>query len=136
MNYVNYMSSLIYPFIDTYWATLTFVLKFILGKMSSVNQDQFRKRVQWFTETLCDDGYIKFAESCSMDIIKTSIYAFKMMGVLSKRKIVTKKGRKQVKETVYSITDEYLQDGKLHELHQKLELFRSKSSMKLTHYDN
>lgn len=90
MNYVNFLTSMIYPFIDTYWATLTFVLKFMLGKRSVINQDQMRKRIQWLAETLHDDGYIKFAESCSMDVIKTSIYAFRQMGVLEKRKIVKK----------------------------------------------
>jgi len=31
LNYANFLTSLIYPFIDTYWVTLTFVLKFMLG---------------------------------------------------------------------------------------------------------
>ena len=67
-----------------------------------------RKRIQWLAETLHDDGYIKFAESCSMDVIKTSIYAFRQMGVLEKRKVTKKEGKKEKIETVYAITDKFL----------------------------
>ena len=75
-DFVNYLTSLIYPFIDGYWVTLTFINKFILGKQKRISLDQLRTRIQWLAETLHDDGYIKFYESCSMDVIKTSIYAF------------------------------------------------------------
>jgi glycerol-3-phosphate O-acyltransferase len=114
---VHYMTSLIYPFIDGYWVTLTFLLKFMLGKMSTITIESLRNRIQWLAETLHDDGYIKFYESCSMDVIKTSIYAVQEMGVLKKEKITKTKGRNKTKETIYSITDLYLEDQKLYDFH-------------------
>lgn len=108
-DFVNYLTSLIYPFIDGYWVTLTFINKFLIGKQTRISLDQLRTRIQWLAETLHDDGYIKFYESCSMDVIKTSIYAFAQMGVLKKVKKKKQVSRKvQTIETYYEITEELL----------------------------
>lgn len=129
---LNYLTSLIYPFIDGYWVTLTFIQKFMLkGKQSSIPMDQLRTRIQWLAETLHDDGYIKFYESCSMDLIKASIYAYQQMGVLRKQKVTKKARNSKTTETHYAVNEEYQKVDKLAELVRALEVFRSKPSMKL-----
>ena len=54
------------------------------------------------------------------------------MGVLKKVKKRKEISRKvSVLETYYEITEEYLQDDKVSEIHERLDRFRSKPSMKL-----
>jgi len=44
--YIMYLSSLIWPFIDAYWITLTFIIKFLFPKQSTIAKDRLEQRVR------------------------------------------------------------------------------------------
>lgn len=133
--YYVYMSSLIWPFIDTYWVTLTFILKFMLPQKTPLTIEHTEQRIQWLAETLHDDGYIKFYESCSLDTVKNSIRQFNKLGVLEKKKVKQRIAGKMQEEKYWVLTQEYSSENKLAEFHNRLGAFRSKPSMKIQSFD-
>ena len=73
------MSSLITPFVEGYWVTLSF----LLNMSQEVQQfDMLGHKIQYLAETLFDEGYLSLYESCSFETILNSIDKFISMGIL------------------------------------------------------
>jgi len=45
------------------------------------------RKIQWLAETLYDEGYLKFYESCMLESIKNAIKTYTIMGVLEQKTV-------------------------------------------------
>lgn len=60
---INFIQSLIFPLVDSYYITLFYILKFVKNK--GIDNKSFGENVQWFAELLHKQGSIPFFESCN-----------------------------------------------------------------------
>ena len=84
-NHINFLNSLIWPFIDTYWVTFVFIFSLVPSKF--VSEGKMYQKTQWFAESLYEDQIISFFESCSQEIIKNSVSKFYSDGIIVKKKL-------------------------------------------------
>ncbi len=85
--FVLFVSSLIWPMIDSYYATLLFTLSMAIGKEGTgasnyVEAAHIVKRVQWLSEALYEERVLRLYEACNIESIKNAVATFKEMGVL------------------------------------------------------
>lgn len=78
---LSLLSTLIWPFIDSYWVTITslFALRRPAG---AVTRDDLLKRVQWLAETMYHERLIGFYESCSLETLQNAVAQLHTWGVL------------------------------------------------------
>lgn len=79
---INFIQSLIFPLVDSYYITLFYILKFVKNK--GIDKKSFGENVQWFAELLYKQGQIPFFESCNQVSFQNAINKFIEQGVLSK----------------------------------------------------
>ncbi len=53
-------------------------------------------KIQWLAETLYDEGYVQFYESCMLESIKNAIHKYTLMGVLERVEVKKKRGTPEV----------------------------------------
>lgn len=132
-NYISFLNSLIWPFIDTYWVTFVFIFSLVPGKF--VQEGKMYEKVQWFAQSLYEDQIIDFYESCSQEIIKNSTYKFFKDGIIVKKKLETISDG--VKDPfVYTLSDAYNDEDKLQQFYEKLSYYRKTSLAKLSTTSN
>lgn len=91
--FVLFVSSLIWPMIDSYYATLLFTLSMAIGKDGTgasnyVEAAHIVKRVQWLSEALYEEKVLRLYESCNIESIKNAVATFKEMGVLVQKSVL------------------------------------------------
>ena len=79
---LKFFSSLILPFVESYWATLSFVKQMQPG--ASLLQQDIEQRVQWLAETLYDEGFLIYYDACSLEPIGNAVQRFSALGLLSR----------------------------------------------------
>ena len=68
---VTFLSSLIWPLVDTYWVTVVFL--FSMRSNQTITQQKLIIQIQWFAESLYEERMLEHYESCSQDTIKNAI---------------------------------------------------------------
>ena len=86
-NMINFLNSLIWPFIDTYWVSFVFIFSLVPSKF--VQEGKIIEKIQWFAESLYEDQIISFYESCSQETIKNAVNTYYSDGIIVKKKLET-----------------------------------------------
>lgn len=132
-NHINYLNSLIWPFIDTYWVAFTFVFSLIPSKF--IRETEMYEKIQWFAESLHEDQIISFYESCSQEVIKNAVGIYNSEGIIVKQKLETiTDGVKD--PTVYTLGDEYNDEEKMQMYLDKLSHYRKPNTVKMSNMSN
>ena len=117
---ISLMCSLIWPLIDTYWATLTFCSA--LRHSQGLKLEKLIQSIQWFTENMYEERNMSYYESCSQENIKTAILAYEKIGVLEKIG----------EDRIYQLAEKYSKDEtKVQELLEHVANFRKASMVKI-----
>lgn len=128
-NVVNFLNSLIWPFIDTYWVTFVFVFSLVPSKF--VQESKICEKVQWFAESLYEDQIISFYESCSQETIKNAVNTYYSDGIIVKKKLETISDG--VKDPhVYTLSDEYNDEAMMQQFFEKLSQYRKSTLVKMS----
>jgi len=64
-NHINYLNSLIWPFIDTYWITFSFLYSLFPSKF--LRESDMMPEIQNYAKGLYEDQIISFYESLSQE---------------------------------------------------------------------
>ena len=114
------LCSLVWPLIDTYWATLTFCSA--LRQKQALKQDKLIQSIQWFSDNMYEERNISYYESCSQENIRNTIDRFEKMGVLEC----------SGNEKLYQLSEKYMQDeNKVQDLLEHIGNFRKASFVKI-----
>ena len=73
---VSFLSSLIWPLVDTYWVTVVFL--FSMKQKQPIAVSKFIIQIQWFAESLYEERVLEHYESCSQDTIKNAVSILKV----------------------------------------------------------
>jgi glycerone phosphate O-acyltransferase/fatty acyl-CoA reductase len=68
---ILFVSSLIWPMIDSYYISLLFTLSMLENK--SIEASVIVKKIQWLAETLYEEKIISFYESCNIESFKNAV---------------------------------------------------------------
>lgn len=132
-NHINYLNSLIWPFIDTYWVTFVFIFSLVPSKF--VQESKIYEKIQWFAESLYEDQIINFYESCSQEIIKNAVNTFYTDGIIVKKKLETvSDGIKD--PTVYTLEDAFNDEDRMQQFFEKLSHFKKSTLIKMNNVTN
>jgi glycerone phosphate O-acyltransferase/fatty acyl-CoA reductase len=127
-NHINYLNSLIWPFIDTYWVTFVFIFSLVPSKF--VQESKIYEKIQWFAESLYEDQIINFYESCSQEIIKNAVNTFYTDGIIVKKKLETVSDG--VKDPlVYTLEDAFNDEDRMQQFFEKLSHFKKSTLIKM-----
>ena len=88
--FILFVSSLIWPMVDSYYVTVLYTLSMAIGKegsSASVEAAHFVKKVQWFSEALYKERVIKYFEACNIESIKNAVATLKDMKVLQQKSL-------------------------------------------------
>ena len=77
---VTFLSSLLWPLVDTYWVTIVFL--FSMRANQGMTHQKLVIQIQWFAESLYEDRMLDHYESCSQDTIKNAIAVFKQWDLI------------------------------------------------------
>ena len=75
--FCNFLCSLIWPIVESYWLTCVYMFTLKENKKHVVVLSLLPQHIQWFGENLFDERIVEYYESCSLDTIKSSIEKFK-----------------------------------------------------------
>jgi hypothetical protein len=85
---IKFLSSLLHPFIESYWVTLSFIRN--LAPTSNhpyTTLDHMELKVQLLAETLYDEGHLVYYECCSLETITNSISKLVSLGVVNAKEL-------------------------------------------------
>lgn len=116
---IIFLCSLVWPVIDTYWATLVFCSA--LRKKQHIQFEKLLQSVQWFAENMCEERTLSFYESCSMHSIRQSLHSYEKMNILD----VDKKNEREV-----LLSEKYIENNLLEELLDHISNFRKTSMVR------
>lgn len=121
---LSLLSTLMWPFIDSYWVAVTSL--FALRPQGEVTTEDLLKRLQWLAETMYHEKLISFYESCSRETLQNALALLERWGVLSSRRLPSKGKRNVNKPAVQllSLTPQYVTDGELEQLALRVSKFR------------
>ena len=120
-NTVNYLNSLIWPFVDTYWLTIMYIISLVPSKF--VAESKILSKIQSFADSLYQEQIITFYESLSQEVIKNSVNTYQQDGIIVKKRLETiSDGVKE--STVYTLGDEYNDDYKMQVKLEEIAHFR------------
>ena len=132
-NHFNYLNSLIWPFIDTYWVTFTFIFSLVPSKV--IRESEMYQKIQWFADSLYEDQIISFYESCSQEVIKNAVGTFYSDGIIIKQKFETiTDGVKD--PNIYTLSDEYNDEDKMQQFFDQLSHYRKATLVKMSGMTN
>lgn len=132
-NQINFLNSLIWPFVDTYWVTFVYIFSLIPSKF--VQEGKMYEKVQWFAESLYEDQIISYYESCSLEIIKNATTKFYNDGIILKQKLETiSDGTKD--PFVYTLNDEYNDEDKMQRFYEKISFYKKTTLAKMSEITN
>lgn len=132
-NHINFLNSLIWPFVDTYWVTFVFIFSLVPSKF--VTEGKMYEKTQWFAESLYEDQVISFYESCSQEIIKNAVAKFYSDGIIVKRKLETiSDGTKD--PNVYTLSDDFNDEDTMQKFYDKISFFRKTTLVKMNNITN
>lgn len=126
---LSLLSTLIWPFIDSYWVTITslFALRRPAG---AVPRDDLLKRVQWLAETMYHERLIGFYESCSLETLQNAVAQLHTWGVLethtapSSRRSRSAAGSKSAGAGLLRLTPRFERENELEQLAMRVAKLR------------
>ncbi len=68
---IKFLSSLLLPFIESYWITLSFLTN--MKQQISLTKNVLAQKIQWLAETLYHEGYLVHFDCCSLESIGNSL---------------------------------------------------------------
>jgi glycerone phosphate O-acyltransferase len=85
----RFLCSLLWPFIESYWATTMALLSLLFTgsekeQLNSVEENVLIQRIQWLAEKLFFEGKVHFYECCSLETIKNAVSTFVSWQVLAR----------------------------------------------------
>ena len=117
---ITVFCSLLWPSIDTYWATLTFCSA--LRQKQSLKQEKLIQSIQWFSENMYEERNMSYYESCSQENIKNCLNTYEKMQVLERIG----------EDRAYQLGETYAKDeSKVQELLDHISKFRKASIVKI-----
>lgn len=78
---VTFLSSLVWPLVDTYWVTIVFL--FSMRANQNLTLQKLIIQIQWFAESLYEERMLEHYESCSQDTIKNALIVFKQWEIIN-----------------------------------------------------
>ena len=128
---ITFLSSLLWPFIDSYWMTFVFISSLL--PTNFIDEAKMQQKVQWFAETMYQERVVSFYESCSLDTINNAILKFKQWGLLVLEERIGREGKQ--KKMSYHLNDEWVsgedEEAKLQAMYDELTFFKKKSFVNL-----
>eukprot|EP00347_Sterkiella_histriomuscorum_P008623 403344386 len=118
---LKFLRSLISPFIESYWVTLSFLKQMRVGQQYL--QADVERRIQWLAETLHDEGFLLYYEACSLESIGNSAQRYANLGVL-KRLGEPYSLQNQQPEIYYYMSDDKNDFNTVKELYERLTFFK------------
>ena len=88
--FILFVSSLIWPMIDSYYATLLFTVSMAIGKegsSASVEASEIVKKIQWLSESLYEERVLRLFEACNIESIKNAVATFREMGIIESKSV-------------------------------------------------
>ncbi|CAI2369551.1 unnamed protein product [Moneuplotes crassus] len=123
-NHINFLNSLIWPFIDTYWITFSFFYSLFPSKF--ISEGEMMPQIQAFASNLYEEGFISFYESLSQEVIKNAVGTFQADRVIVKQKLeMTIDGVKT--ESVFTMGDEFNEEERMQEMFKVIQHFRKRT---------
>lgn len=123
---LSLLSTIIWPFIDSYWVTISslFALRRPAG---SASRDDLLKRVQWLAETMYHERLIGFYESCSLETLQNAVAQLHKWGVLETQRPVTSSRRKTTPPAgamLIRLSPQFEKENELEQLAARVAKFR------------
>lgn len=113
---IAFLSSLLWPMIDSYWITLMFSVA--LRTRPQLTFDRIVQSVQMYAEIMYEERSMYFYESCSQENIKNALHTYEKMGIIGKT----------TADKSLALTNEYItNESKLEELVDHIGNFRKTS---------
>jgi len=129
-----FLCSLLWPFVESYWATSFGLLSLLFTGTESehdkngVKETVLLQRIQWLAEKLYFDGKIYYYESCSMDTIKNAVSTFLSWKILKrvKKDEEVGKGKKAttVREAYLQLVTPYTEMDKMFDVVEQIQKVR------------
>lgn len=117
---ISFLCSLIWPMIDTYWASLTFCSALRLKQ--ALKMEKLIQSIQWFSDSMYEERNMSYYESCSQENIKNAVLAYERLAVLER----------VGNDRVYQLGEKYAKDeSKVQELLEHIGNFRKASIVKM-----
>lgn len=80
---LNFLSSLIWPYIDSYWITGFY----LCSVKAPIKTEKLVCQIQWFADNMYQERVITTYESCSLETIGNALKTFTIWGVLVKSEL-------------------------------------------------
>lgn len=78
----NFLCSLIWPIIESYWASLVYLFTLETNKSHVITYNNLQFHIQYSAEILYDERIIEHNESLSLDTLKNAVSTFKNMKLI------------------------------------------------------
>mmetsp|Transcript_29850 Transcript_29850/g.29007 ORF Transcript_29850/g.29007 Transcript_29850/m.29007 type:complete len:170 (-) Transcript_29850:17-526(-) len=109
---IKFLSSLIYPFIESYWVTFCFLANSM--QKFSLSLFNLAFKVQYLADTLYSEGQLINYDCCSMEAIANALNKLTTLGILTPRNAMFRD--EHSKEYWYAEEED---NGKLKELYER-----------------
>ena len=83
--FILFVSSLIWPMVDSYYVSLLYCLSLYASK--NIEASVIVKKIQWLGESLFEEKTLNYYESCNIESTKNAIQTFKEIGVLQQKSV-------------------------------------------------
>lgn len=117
-NRLNFLSSLIWPYIDAYWITGFY----LCSVKAPIKTEKLINQIQWFADNMYQERVITTYESCSAETITNALKTFTIWNIIEKNE-----------KDIISLASDYTGNGnenKLQEFVEHISQFRNPSSLK------
>ncbi|CDW88677.1 male sterility protein [Stylonychia lemnae] len=118
---LKFFRTFISPFVESYWVTLSYFRQ--MRPATPILQQDIEKRIQWLAETLHDEGFLMYYESCSLESIGNSVQHYSNMGVL-KRIGEPFSLNNQKPEIYFQMSENKVEQNTLKEIYERLTFFK------------
>lgn len=123
---LSLLSTLIGPFIDSYWVAITSL--FALRPTGEVTAEDLLKRIQWLAETMYHEKLINFYESCSRETLQNALTLLQRWGILyscqPSDNSKAERNKRKPPMKLLRLSQAYAQDRKLEKLAMRVFKFR------------
>lgn len=82
---ISFFSSLLLPFVESYWVTLSFIKLLPVAEVHTA--EILEQRVQSLAETMFNEGFIIFYESCNRESIGNAMQKFVQLKLINQKEI-------------------------------------------------
>lgn len=131
---IQFLSSLLLPFVESYWVTLQFVKLMPANELHTL--DDIDKKVQAIAETMFSEGMLTYYESCSRESIDNAITRFSKLGALCEKAIEGNGSRLfGTSKIAFFRSAESKQAADVKDLHERLTFFKPISRAGVVSYD-